>query len=183
MKYDNNTYQYNNGLVTYDHRLLYTMVESKTITNTTDETSHFNDTNCIGSRTIIANSIKKGNLIRINVRSDFSCNGNPTNVLKLKLGAYTLVSSTGQLGSNHTNDYVEFNADLVFQSIGANGTIVLMGRTMISGTSDISRKFMVSTPMTIDTTINNIIDLTYTWGAANTSNILIPTTATIQIFN
>lgn len=69
-KLDNNTVTLNggrittdrNGVSTYDNRSIYSQVTPKTVTNTTDETSFFNDTSCVGSRTIPANTISVGDI-------------------------------------------------------------------------------------------------------------------------
>lgn len=172
-----------NGIILYDHRTMYTMLTSQIIQNTINETTHFNDTNALGTRIFPANFLKVGHVIRLNIRSDFSCSGNPTNTLRIKFGGNTIVENVGQLGSNHNNSYAELQMEFVVRSVGVNGSMVGQGRTMLSGNSDISRRLMITTPVTINTTISNLLDVTYQWGQANVGDILIATNGTIQILN
>lgn len=173
----------NQGMVCKDHRTTYAMMATKTITNTVVETSHFEDTGAIGTRTFTANFLKAGMVIRLNVRSDFSCTNNPTNTLRVKFGGVTIITSTGQIGNHHTNSYAELQLELVIRTAGATGTMVAQGRTILVGTSDISRRLQVTEPITIDTTVANELDVSYEWGHDLPANILIATNATIQIMN
>lgn len=172
------------GIILYDHRTLYLMQTEKIIQNTLVKTSFFDDTSCIGTRTIPANFLRVGSAIRMNIRCDFSCSGNPTNIIDIEMNGTSIISSSAQLGKDHTNDYTEINSDIMIRTIGETGSVIMMGRTIISGgNSDISRKLMITTPVTINTTIANEIKVFYTWGTESASNILKIESAIIQILN
>lgn len=171
------------GHILYEHFVKYIQQTTKTITNTTAETSCFSDTNAIGSRTIPANMARAGMTIRVSLKFLLSSTANPTNTINITIGSVTIYNVAATLGAGHSNDYAECTFDITFRSIGATGTIVAIGRTLVTGTSDISRAIILSTPATLDTTIDNTIDVKYTWGAASASNILSTISSTIEILN
>jgi len=162
---------------------MYQTMTTKTIENTTKETRMFDDTNCIGTRTIPANFLQAGMTIGIRVRNELSNVGNPTNTMKIYLGSTEIYNNSATLGAVHSNDFAEIHLEITIRSVGATGTLVAMGRTLILGNSDVSRKIIVSTPITIDTTVENKIEIFYTWGTANASNILKTVIAEIDIYN
>jgi hypothetical protein len=163
--------------------IIYTQMTEQTITNTTVETSMFNDIGCIGIRTIPANTFKTGNLLRARIGLDFTNTGNPTNTIKIKLGPYTLITSSGKLGASNTNIYAELLMDVLFKSAGPTGFIVAAGRTGMATSGGLSRTLLMSTPMTVDTTQNLTFDATYTWESASTSNICKTILSYIHLYN
>lgn len=161
-------------------RTIFTQTASKTITNTTDETSHFNDTGAIGSRTIPAKFLRKGSIIRIQAFSDLTNLSNPTNVLKVKIGDTEIVTSSSQLGVN-TNSLAELKLELIVTAEGATGKILMQGYTKVVGGTNPQRKLMATTPIDFNTLIENELDVTYTWGTANEANVLKCTNASIEV--
>lgn len=125
--------------------------------------SFFDDTSAIGTRIIKANKCNVGTTFKIIIGLDLSVTGNPSNVLKVKFGNTTILTSTTTLG-NHTNDFAKIECDLTIKSIVASGTATLSGFTYVAGTTDISRNLLVSTSVTIDTTVDNLLDITYQVG-------------------
>ena len=82
---------------TYDVRLMYQLMTSKTVTNTLVETSLFDDTNAIGIRTVKGSTARIGQSIRLTLRHDYSCSGNPTNTIKIKLGSNTIITDLASI--------------------------------------------------------------------------------------
>lgn len=164
---------------TYDHRILYNMLASKTVANTTTPTSLFNDAGAIGTRTIPANFLKAGTTIRIHMRGDLSNTGNPTNTMDIELGGKTISSTTATLGTALSNSICEIEMDIVVRSIGSDGTVVGAGYAYV--VSGITRSLLATTPITINTTESLSLDVVYTWGAANAANTLTMLTGSIEI--
>lgn len=161
-------------------RTIFTQTTSKTITNTTDETSHFNDTGAIGSRTIPARFLRKGSIIRIHAFSDLTNVANPTNVLKVKIGDTEIATSSSQLGVN-TNSLAELKLEFLVTAEGTTGKIIMQGHTKVVGGTNPQRKLMVTTPIDFNTLTNNEFNVTYTWGTANEDNVLNCTNASIEV--
>ena len=63
---------------------------------------------------------------------------------------------------------------------GQGGTLFYDGTGIISS---YVRPLLMTTTATINTTISNTIDVTYTWGTANAANTVTCTNATIEILN
>jgi len=165
----------------YVPRMAYIQTTAKTITNTTTETTLFNDTGAIGSRTIAKNTLRKGSLIRIHLLSDLTNVSNPTNVIKIKIGDTTIITSSAQLGTNATSVLGELYLELLVTTEGASGKIGGQGFTKVVGGTNPVRKLMLTTPTDFNTTVDNELDVTYTWGAASESNIVVCTNATIEV--
>lgn len=182
---DGNINTVQKGITLYDHRTLFIQQTTKTILGDAAETSFFDDTNAIGTRTIPANLLRVGSVIRMNLRCSLTSVGNPSNTIKIKLDGVDIINSTVTLGATHTNDYAELQFEIDIRSIGniSAGKVTGMGRTIIAGTSDLSRSLIVSTPVAIDTTAALPIDVTYDWGGSDASNSLVIVQAVIQILN
>ena len=161
-------------------RLGFIQTATKSIANTITETSHFNDTGAIGSRTIPANTLRKGSLIRIHLLSDLTNLSTPTNVLKLKIGSTTIITSSNQLSVN-TNSLAELYVELLVTTGGASGKVAVQGFTKVVGGTNPQRALMVTTPTDLNTTVANTLDITYAWGTANAANILACTHASIEV--
>ncbi len=164
----------------YLPRLAFIQTATKSIANTTTETSHFNDSRAIGSRTIPANTLRKGSVIRVHLMSDLTNLSNPTNVIKIKIGSTTIITSSAKLGVN-TNSLKELYLELLVTTAGASGKILAQGFTKVVGGTNPLRALMLTTPTDFDTTKANTLDITYTWGTADESNILACTNATIEV--
>ena len=93
--------------------------------------------------------------------------------------ANNAVTLGGTVGFQLNGAATQWN-DVVITSTGAMGTCNVMGHTILVGGAQ--RSFIVR-GVVINTTVDNIIDLTYQWCAASAGNILINVTGTVQIFN
>lgn len=171
------------GFKLYNGIIMYQQVTPKTIENTATTTSFFDDTNCVGTRTIPADFLQVGNIIEIDTLCDLSNTGNPTNRITLDIGINNLFESVARLGAQNSNSLARLYLKILITGIGEDGSCVFGGYTQIFGASDVSRKLISSTPLGIDTSGYNEIILNYKWGTASASNILKIFSSTIKILN
>ncbi len=171
------------GFKLYNGIIMYQQITPKTIENTTTTTSFFDDTNCVGTRTIPADFLQAGNIIEIDTLCDLSNTGNPTNRMSLDFGNKNLFESEATLGAQNSNSLARLYIKILITKIGEDGTCVFGGYTQIFGASDVSRKLISSTPLKINTSKTQEIKLNYKWGTADSSNILKVFSSTIKISN
>jgi len=174
-----NTVAVQYGANTYDNRNVYTQMSSKTITNTLVETSFFDDANAIGTRTMPSELLTAGKVFRINTKADFTSTGNPTNIIRIKAGDSTLVTSTATLAA-HTNTIADITVEITIITTGVSGTCNVMGATMLVGGA---QRSFIAIGVGINTTVDNLLDITYQWGTESAGNILINVSGVIQIMN
>lgn len=163
---------------------LATQTGDKTITNTTVETSMFDG--IVGTKKIAPNYLHAGQTIRVKLNGMYSCNNGVEATVKVKLGSVVLVSSTSSLTQSTTDALFELEFMFTCRSEGTNGTVIGQGRSVVYAgvglSTATSRALKMSAPTTIDTTIENEIDITYTWGAAATANSLRTTNIVIESY-
>ncbi len=116
------------------------------IAGTTTETSMLTGATVVGTRTIPANSLVAGNLIRISAYFSAINTGGPAGgVVRLKSGS-TIISDTGTIPSNPVLQW-----EIFCRSIGASGSFY--NPTGATGPST----------FTVDTTVDLTLDLTFQW--------------------
>jgi len=149
----------------------FIQIDDVTIENTTAVTTIIGTGRPGDSLTLPANILTVGKTFLFRVRGYISAKNTHTSTITFKLGGTTIVSSTGTWGTDLTD--VGFETDLVFtcRSIGATGTIIGQGRSLISAGAGVStvamRALTLTAPVNIDTTVDNVIDITYQWGTAS----------------
>ncbi|NCC88670.1 MAG: hypothetical protein EOM05_12565 [Clostridia bacterium] len=166
-------------------RTAFTQIADKTISNTVTETTLFGTG--VGSLIIPANLLVVGRTYNIKFRGYMSgVNGNNA-TLKLKLGNVTLVTSTNTMPATFTNAYFENDFTFTCRSIGETGTIIGNGRTIINAgiesSTSYTRTLQMTSVATINTTIANAINSTYTWATASENNTITVTNASIEVLN
>lgn len=139
--------------------------DSSNITNLTAETVF--DQNY----TIPGNTLKAGDVLTIN-QSGLVTNQNSTDTLNVKsyLGTQ-LLGATGALDVS-TNDIFDNEFQVVIRTIGASGSALVRGRTMIGTPGTTGAKLITPTAFTIDTTATQIVKATGTWSNANAANVV-----------
>lgn len=156
-------------------RNVYRTQTIQTITNTTVETTQFNGGGAIGSKVIAANSLGVGDIIRINTKVLLSTGVNQEATQGIYFGNVKVIEAIGTLPSNLVERYAELEFDMKVLSIGENGTLCGMGRTLINSITGINtvvmRQLVTQGAVTVNTTIDNTIDLTYKWAVASLSNV------------
>jgi hypothetical protein len=164
---------------------LFTQTATKTIENTTTESSFF--TTGIGTLTLPANFFTVGKTVRIKLWGYVSGQVSHTATMKVKLGSVTLASSIATYGSDLTDSLWEGEYYITCRTTGATGTVMGEGRTLIAGGVGFvtlsMRPLIATTTSTIDTTASNTIDVTYTWGTADTDDSLKITHAVVEVLN
>lgn len=169
----------NNNLVA----AIFTQTADKTITNTTSETSAIGTG--VGTLTLLANTLVAGSTIHIDGGGVYSAAAiTPGNLtIKIKLGSTVIATCVlGALVSGATTLAYNFDAVLVFRSIGASGTVLCHGE--LDYNSGLGRNFGDLTNngavTTIDTTVDQILDVSVTWQTASVSNIVKNTFAIVE---
>lgn len=162
-----------------NQRTLFCQTTDKTVANTASETSLIDGG--VGSLVIQANTFKVGDTIRLTLLGYHSGVSNPTIRVRVKTNS-TVQLDTGAVGSaNSTNELVRLNALLTVRSIGASGSIIGHGYYQELG-AGIGNFPMVNTAaVTIDTTIDQVLDITVEWGTASASNTITSTNVLIEI--
>lgn len=161
----------------------FTQTADKVIANTTTETTMFGTG--VGSLTVPANSLVAGRTYRIKMKGYASGTNGDTSAIKVKLGGAELASSTATWQTlTDVNFALEF--DFTCRTTGATGTVVGNGYTLVSsgqGFSTVTMRALKDGVQTINTTINNAIDLTYQWSSASTGNTVTVTNVSIEVLN
>lgn len=163
---------------------MFVQTADKTIGNTTTETSIFDGG--LGSRVLPAQSLKIGDTVRMRLMGYVSGTNGDASTIKVKVGASELVASTSNFPATVTGVFVEFLFEFTVRSIGSAGTVIGQGRSMFNasvgfGTPTVRGLQMVSGAVAIDTTKDNLVDITYTWGTARVGNTLTITNAIVEI--
>ena len=127
-----------------------------------------------GTVTIPAASLKLNTKFIIMAQGIISDTANPTFQLRVKLDS-TLIGDSGAnaLGAI-SNDHWFAQIEFVVRSVGVTGTIMASGGFLTSQNDHFA--IVNTSVITIDTTVDQILDLTVEWGTANAAN-----TVTAQI--
>lgn len=161
-----------------DVGLIFSQVVDVTVANTVVETSILGSGR--GSKTIPADTLDVGTIIRLTLYGYFSDTGTPTLDVIVSLGGtevcstgvVTLLSGIDQLGWS-------LNVDIVCRSTGGTGTVVAAG--IFEYNDDSGHRMTKVTTTTIDTTAALLVDVTKTWGAAAAGNTSTCQMATIEL--
>ncbi len=129
----------------------------------------------VGSITIPAASLNVvGMKYLLSCQGIISDTGNPTAQFRITLGGVlTGDSGTNALGSI-SNDHWILTQEFVVRTIGVTGTIIATGGFLTSQNDHFA--LINTTTITIDTTVDQTVDVTMQWGTASASN-----TVTAQI--
>lgn len=179
------TTAYINGTYpTYDNRVMYLMTDTEMITNTTDELTLFSDTSAVGSRTIPANILREGDILKLTILCIYSSTGNPTNRMALYFGTDTLVDNSVTISTGHTLDYAEIQIYIKVMKSGSDYGLFAIGKTVLAnGTSRTLITNSTGTMKVVDLSISNTLNFTYKFGVASTDNSLHVMGAILQILN
>jgi hypothetical protein len=155
----------------------FVQTAAATIANTVTETTLIGTVSGPG-KTLIANRFTVGKNFKGRFRGRYSTTGTPTLQLKVKLGS-TVILDTGAitLGSGVANKYFELEFDITCRTAGVSGTVFALGKVIF----DTTVVPIVNTAVaTIDTTVTQVVDVTATWGTANSANTI---TGSTGVFN
>ena len=140
------------------------------------EATLFDLTDALGSNLIPANSTRKGTKYLITSHGDIETVGaNNDIILLVKLNTAIMETIAITLPNLTTGTYFTFNGEILFYEIGNAGTAVAksffkLTITDIQGLSEVT--FANGTNnTTVQTTADNLLDMTCEWSSNNSSNI------------
>jgi len=146
----------------------FVSTEDVTVANTVAETTLLGAGN--GSLIIPADTTVIGDRFAFSVQGILSSGANPTLRLQLKSGVVLLADTGAQVIGNLANGHWVIIGDVVTRTIGATGTVTISGSFMTSSGDHF--EFVNIVPVTIDTTINRVVDVTAIWGTASAGNTI-----------
>jgi len=146
---------------------------STPITNTIVETSLVNGG--VGTLSVPANGFQVGDSFRVIIGGVLNTANNQTIRIRVKDGTSLLADSGAKTISNITNNVFSLNIDFTVRQIGPAGvaSIVCLATFHYTKTvNGVTEGFAFNTvnSTTFNTTINNTLDITVQWGAANPTN-------------
>jgi hypothetical protein len=177
-----NTSAFSNGfalgnrvLYPIDPSALYTQTQDKTVGNTTVETTLIGSGE--GILTIPANYLSSGTRLRLSISGTYSSLALAQITFRVYIGSIQVAIGTDILGAVTASNY-EIEIDVIIRSVGVSGNAVASGsfNKLHSGGGQVA----IVGSGTIDTTIDNDIDVTVQWGAASVDNTI---TSRITLIN
>lgn len=159
----------------------FTQTASKTVADSVTETTLFSTGE--GLLTFPVNAFQPGSRVTIRAEGYFSTTGTPTLTFTTKLGSTTLTTSGAVTTATVSGKLWKLEADFVCRTNGPTGTVFGQGVVMLttSGTVLTSYGMVTTAAVTIDTTAQQTVDLTVTWGTASASNTITCTNAEIEV--
>ncbi len=145
--------------------------DSTTITNTTTETTLIGSG--VGSLSVPANTFKVGNAYVVKIGGIISCQNADLIRFKLKANSGTIIlADTGDITMKQTISKIwQMEIQFVIRAVGADTVASIKTHFTFSYEEDSADKFEehafdVLNNTTFDTTIQNTLDITATWGQA-----------------
>jgi hypothetical protein len=143
-------------------------VNSATITNTTTETSVIGSG--VGGLTVPANTFLRGDSYHAKIGGVISAQNGDDITINIKAGS-TVLASTGSISlSPVTALGWELELDFTIASLTATGSMCTNGNFAYNRDTGSLEGFVFQDVQTIDTTIDNTLDITVTWGQAKTQD-------------
>ena len=143
-------------------------VNSATITNTTTETSVIGSG--VGGLTVPANTFLRGDSYHAKIGGVISAQNGDDITINIKTGS-TVLASTGSISlSPVTALGWELELDFTIASLTATGSMCTNGNFAYNRDTGSLEGFVFQDVQTIDTTIDNTLDITVTWGQAKTQD-------------
>lgn len=149
----------------------WSKTSTTTIANTITETSLWG-----GAQSIPANRIQSvGQIISIKAAGRVSCLNSAGYTIKVNVGSTIIGTGTGSFPAALSGQAFRVEGDLTFWTVGASGGV--MGYVMFHFTTSGGQAQPYVIPVVLsssttawDTTTEQNLDITMTWGAANASN-------------
>ena len=144
-------------------------INERTITGTTETTMI--PTTIRGTKTIRTEQFEAGSTYKIFGYCQLTTGANQTGTIRVKIGSTTLVSESATLTSNLSSARAKFEIIVTITAIGASGKAGVSGDLTIFNTippnlgNVVGRAIATASDVTIDTTANRDIDVTYQFGA------------------
>lgn len=138
-----------------------------------------------GSLTIQKDSLAVGKTFRVSAKGFLSTTGTPTLRLKVKLGSTVILDSGTATMATITNESFSLNSEFSVYSIGSSGTVNGQGIMIVTGSSAkvIAVPTASGSAITVDSTANQTISVTATWGTSSSSNTITCTNLVVEELN
>jgi hypothetical protein len=161
---------------------IFSQTENKTVSNVSGEVSLFG--NGVGTTTLPANFWTVGKSLKITIMGFVSSGVNRASSIRVKIGSVTIVSSINETLSLLDNNFWEGFVIITCRSIGATGSVIAQGRTLMGTSADLNvtmRKLVNTTAVQVNTTISSDLDITYEWENPSTSNSVTTTNVIVEV--
>lgn len=141
----------------------------------------------LGTITLPANFLTPGKMIHVMASGYYSTTSAPTMQIVLKIGGTTIVDSTARtMGSGVSNLPLHTEFWATCQTTGTNGTVWGNGRWLLAlgglPTAPNEEMPAKTSASTVNTTIANDVQLTFTWGTPSASNTMTISNFIIQVW-
>jgi fibronectin-binding autotransporter adhesin len=173
----------NKELVTCDNMA---NIADVVVTNTTASSTLFQASTNYATRTFPANSLQIGRQICFDIRGTYSLDAlGGTVVVRIGMGTGSATTTIAQLTTSSLvggSSNAAFDGDgcVTVRSIGSSGSVRGDGKTTYQAGASVVTDFARGSG-TVNTTVAQTFDVTATWGAADTDNIITVTQAEITI--
>lgn len=151
----------------YIPRILYRQASNATVANTVTETTLFDTTDALGTRTLPANYLTAGRTLRITAWGYHSTAGTAVNLrFRFKLAGTTMINTANNAMATSVTDRAwKTEVLLTCRSTGASGTVRGQGFTQLgtSATAGVLWEMGSNAAFTVDTTATCIVNLTVEW--------------------
>lgn len=161
-------------------KTLFTQTASKTVADTDVETTLLSSG--VGSLTLPANFLKVGTVLRVYLCGFHSSTSNPTATIKVKFGS-TEISSGSDSSGNGTAKAFHIRCSITCRSVGASGSVVACGEYVELHNNGSSISLLGTAAVTVDTTTEQTLDLTFKWSAAAAGNTITCVNAVVEALN
>lgn len=161
---------------------LFSGTANQVVSNTTSEMSLM--PTGMGQKIIPANTLVQGTTARLIIAGVYSGALVPTTALfKFKINGNVVASGTASaLLASASNQGFSYRQTMTCRAAGTTGSLVTVG-TMQYANGLMTRANVDLNNIagyTIDTTVDNTLDLSVTWGALSSSNSMTAVTATLE---
>lgn len=158
--------------------VFFAQTATVTVANTVTETTLIGAG--VGSLVIPANTMRVGQTFSGIAMGPHSATGNPTIQLRVYLNSVVILDTGVVTSGNSAGAAWEFRGQATVRSTGAGGTIAADG-FYIEAAGGTNLFGMVSTtPVTIDTTVDQTLNFTVQWGTAAAGNTISCPVLTLQ---
>lgn len=160
----------------------YSSLADKVIANTITETSMFNG----GAGSLyLVHPISRGTVVRAYLTGYVSTGNTQQSTIRMKLSGTTIVESLGTLPSALDAVYFETEFVCTIREIGASGSVITQGRSLIAAAHGVStsniRAILSTAPVSVDLSGFPMVDVTYQWASALAENSVTITNAFVQV--
>jgi hypothetical protein len=160
------------------HKLLFAGTADSTFNNSSAEVSVM--PTGLGIKTLPPNFFRVGRDVRIIIKGYINVTGTPTITWRQRLNAVQILASAAITLAAVTNNFFRLETVLRARSIGVGGTIHGQGSFAYGGGSGNEFGLVTTAPISLDTTINQPIDVSAQFNAASSSNLINVTDIEIQ---